>query len=181
MIPRKQFNEIFTLIKKQHKKDMRFADFMESYLDGRCVPTLNDDFGIALEKLLFATVESNEILCDTYDSNKSWYSWFAYECDFGNHPMECLIDLQPFTADSIDSFYNIMCAWEIYSIKKTAEQNKSIAGTYINVKKHNICKYCEKYTKNNNDNCKIAEQLYQLSKKGIEAPVIKCKEYEPRK
>jgi hypothetical protein len=38
-----------------------------------------------------------------------------------------------------------------------------------------------KSDKNNNDNCKIAEELYQLSKKGIQTPVIKCKDYEARK
>ena len=67
MIPKKQFKEILNLIKKQHDKDTKFADFMESYLDGRCVPTMSTEMQLAFEKLFFHNVECGT---DYYEEDK---------------------------------------------------------------------------------------------------------------
>jgi len=41
-ISKEEFVEICGLLKKQEEKDHKFCDFMETYLDGRFVPVMNE-------------------------------------------------------------------------------------------------------------------------------------------
>ena len=74
-ITKEEFLEAVALLKAQEKKDMEFADFMEKYLDGRCVPTLSDHSTKAAVKLLALAFGDR--------SEEDWISWFAYENDWG--------------------------------------------------------------------------------------------------
>jgi hypothetical protein len=182
MIPKKQFKEILNLIKKQHDKDTKFADFMESYLDGRCVPTMSTEMQLAFEKLFFHNVECGT---DYYEEDKStydmtWIEWFIYECNWGKSPMSATIDGKEFVVNSIDVFYSLLKRWEKYAIKESAEKNKSLMGPRISMD-HNMCKYCKLYTKDLKTNCGTAETLYVLRAAGkCVAPVIECKHFQKK-
>lgn len=80
MIPRELFKDCIEALQKQYEKEIRFADFMEEYLDGRCVPTLSDDVQSALVNLLSYVMEPTTAIHEGWDT---WVEWWVYEKDFG--------------------------------------------------------------------------------------------------
>jgi len=107
IITKEQFVEIINLIQKQSEKDNKFADFMENYLDGRFVPTMNDYNGLVIEKLL--NIIFDDIEPDKYDI--TWFSWFCYENEFGKRRMSCRLNEIEYVISNAEEFYDFMILW----------------------------------------------------------------------
>lgn len=108
MIAKEKLKEIFDLIKKQEKKDTAFADFMETYLDGRYVPTLNNELTKAFNLLFAYTIEGvTDVVPEC-----TLIEWYIYETYFGENPLEATIGKKDFLVDSFDAFYDLLCEWE---------------------------------------------------------------------
>lgn len=99
-ITKDEFVECVNTLKEQEKKDTEFADFMEKYLDGRCVPTLSDHATKAAMKLLALAFEDR--------SKETWVEWFAYECEFGARPMSVYVNDKEYVISSAEEMYDFM-------------------------------------------------------------------------
>jgi hypothetical protein len=100
---KKNFIKFIKLINKQREKEYKFADFMESYLDGRCVPILSEHMWTACN-LMWCTLWN--------DTEKdSWLEWFIYENECGKRKFEVKFCNESYVIDSIDSFYDMMLEW----------------------------------------------------------------------
>lgn len=109
-ISKKTFIEICNLIKKQDEKDYKFTEFMESYLDGRFVPMMNEYLTIAIEKLV------NDAFYDNCD--ESWFSWFVYENDFGKKKLSAWVDEKEYVISSPSNFYDFVEKWLEFTYKE---------------------------------------------------------------
>jgi hypothetical protein len=107
IITKEQFVEIISLIQKQSDKDHNFTDFMETYLDGRFIPTMNDHYSLAIQKLL--NIIFNDIETDKYDM--TWCDWFAYENNFGKNKMSCWLNEVEYVISTPEEFYDFMVLW----------------------------------------------------------------------
>jgi len=106
-ISKEMFLEVVEHIQAQNKKDNQFADFMENYLDGRFVPTMNDHSHVAVSKLMSAAFHDLEEDQFGY----TWWDWFQYECDMGAKPMSAFLDKKEYVIDSPEVFYDFMCKY----------------------------------------------------------------------
>jgi hypothetical protein len=101
------FRKVVDLLRLQEKKDTEFADFMEKYLDGRCVPMLSDHALSAVEASLSAIFGDRK----TDERDMSWIEWFFYECDFGDSPMSAYLGKKEYVIASADDMYDFLVVW----------------------------------------------------------------------
>lgn len=135
MITREVFKACLAALVKQEKKEIAFADFMEDYLDGRCVPTLSTDVTSALidvlsaifqPDLIQAKVDIDEKIKDAaafpdkleellrekknlqYDHG--WIDWWIYENDFGENKSICAYDKDDneIILNTVDELYDFL-------------------------------------------------------------------------
>jgi hypothetical protein len=109
IITKEEFVDIINLAEKQYDKDIKFADFMETYLDGRFVPMMSDYNGTAVIKLL------NYIFNDR--TADSWIDWFFYETDFGKTPMSAWIHGIEYKITSPETMYDVLVIWMNLSVE----------------------------------------------------------------
>ena len=104
IISKIDFINIISLLQQQYDKDIKFADFMELYLDGRCVPILSDFATLAAMKSLTLLTEDLKL----NKSEDSWVDWFAYETDFGKDPKSAFLDEKEYVISSPDEMYEFL-------------------------------------------------------------------------
>lgn len=108
MISKEKFIKIISHIQKQYDNDNKFANFMEEYLDGRFVPMMNAENHIAILELWSLAVEEEEYNNDL----GNWLEWFMYDCNFGKEPLTATVNNIEYIVDSIDVFYELICAYK---------------------------------------------------------------------
>ncbi len=179
MIPKKLLKEIVDLLQTQDKKEIKFADFMEDFLDGRCVPTLSTDVISAFHKL--AAYTFNDV-----DTDMTWLEWFIYECDYGESPKSAFIGKQEYIIDSFDAFYDFLLVWDDHIFNdfeqymhhgKNMWVNSNLKGKH---KKHCLCWSCSKFFPGDSDkNCSIAQRLFEINiNDNIVTPVWECENFK---
>ena len=107
IISKEEFIEVIDLLKKQYEKDYSFADFMEKYLDGRCVPMMSEYNGSAVIKLL-SYIFDDRI---PNESDLTWIEWFIYENDWGNKKLSAHFNNNPYIISSADDMYDFLVDW----------------------------------------------------------------------
>ena len=112
IISKEDFVEIIDLIQKQQQKDIEFANFMEKYLDGRFIPTMNDYLTLALEKLFCYVFDDSEF------SDDSWISWFMYDNEFGKKEHSVYLNEREYNIDSPETFYDFLIKWTEHKKKQ---------------------------------------------------------------
>ena len=179
MITKKMLKEILDLLQEQEKKDMKFADIMEDYLDGRTVPMLTDKIYNAFS--LLASYALND-----EDTDMTWIDWFIFETDYGNSPLSAFINDKEYLIDSFDSFYDFLIAWEkhkFYTYKQRSNRgrkmwvNANLEGSH---EKYNLCHNCSNFDMDNFEkNCVILQDLFMINDKyGTITPVWECEHFK---
>lgn len=181
MIKFEQFKEIIDLLEVQYKKDVKFSTVMEDYLDGHFVATLNTDLITAFHALVNATLEHSD---EPNKSDMNWIEWYMYETNFGENPMNGIVDGEMFEVKNVETLYQIMTKYEQFVFKKFEQYNHNSKEVWVNShlrgmhKQYCLCNHCAKFKPDSNDNCEIAEQVFTIDKQfGIATPVWECPEF----
>jgi len=185
MIPRYAFKEIIKLLKSQFDKEMKFADFMEDYLNGRYVPTLSDNLSKAFQILIFYSVEFG--FDDEHNKELTWFDWYMYDCEFGENPSKASFDNKEYLIDSDDTFYDMLIDWEKHQLavfEQYVHHNKKMWVRKLLKGKHKdncLCYDCALFKPDSEDNCKIAQEIYKMNfLLGAVTPVHECINFNER-
>lgn len=184
MINKDLFIDVINLIERQYTKDVKFANFMEDYIDGHFVPTLTTDMNQALQFLINSTFEISE---SHKKPEMNWIEWYMYECNFGKDALTAKIGEKEYKVDNVDTLYEVVSAWYKLGWDETIEVAKHTR--YYHVRKHLngkhkdhcLCYICERFKPGSGDNCVVAQSLYEFNiKHEVTTPVWECGDFKSK-